>query len=39
MKDKAESALNKLRREEVNSKNAFLLLKQSLTDAIAVRGL
>jgi chromosome segregation ATPase len=36
MKDKAESALNKLRREEMNAKHAFQLLHQSLTDGMAV---
>jgi chromosome segregation ATPase len=36
MKDKAESALNKLRREETNAKHAFQLLHQSLTDGVAV---
>jgi septal ring factor EnvC (AmiA/AmiB activator) len=36
MKDKAESSLNSLRREEMQSKHAYELLKQSLTDAMAV---
>jgi hypothetical protein len=36
MKDKAESALSNLRREEMQSKHAFELIKQSLTDSTAV---
>jgi len=34
MKDKAESTLNNLRREEMQSKHAFEMIKQSLTDAV-----
>jgi chromosome segregation ATPase len=36
MKDKAEGNLNDLRREEMKSKHAFELIKQSLTDSVAV---
>jgi len=36
MKDKAESALSNLRREEMKSKHAFEMIKQSLTDAVVV---
>jgi len=36
MKDKAESALSNLRREEMQAKHAFELIKQSLTDATNV---
>merc|ERR1719502_1951015 len=35
MKDKAESTLNSLRREEMQAKHSFELIKQSLSDAIA----
>jgi len=35
MKDKAEANLNSLRREEMKSKHAYELIKQSLTDAVA----
>ena len=34
MKDKAESALNSLRRDEMKSRHAFEMIKQSLEDAI-----
>jgi len=34
MKDKAEATLNSLRREEMQAKHAFEMIKQSLTDAI-----
>merc|ERR1719232_1691942 len=34
MKDKAESALNQLRREETKARHAFELIKQSLNDAV-----
>jgi len=36
MKDKAEATLADLRREETNSRHAFELLSQSLTDAVGV---
>jgi len=36
MKDKAESALNNLRRDETKARHAFELIKQSLNDAIAI---
>jgi chromosome segregation ATPase len=35
MKDKAESTLGSLRREEMQAKHAFEMIKQSLSDAIA----
>jgi len=35
MKDKAEAQLNNLRREEMKSKHAYEMIKQSLTDAVA----
>jgi chromosome segregation ATPase len=34
MKDKAEATLNSLRREEMQAKHAFEMIKQSLSDAI-----
>lgn len=34
MKDKAETALNNLRREETKARHAFELIKQSLADAV-----
>jgi chromosome segregation ATPase len=36
MKDKAESALSNLRREEMQAKHAFEMIKQSLTDSTTV---
>merc|ERR1719181_2163519 len=36
MKDKAEANLNSLRREEMKSKHAYEMIKQSLTDAVSV---
>lgn len=34
MKDKAESTLNNLRREEMQAKHSYEMIKQSLTDAV-----
>merc|ERR1719378_978053 len=36
MQDKAEEALQKLRKEEMEKKHAFQMLEQSLTDALKV---